>query len=337
MANLITSVPTVDTTTWDVYFKPLLDDPRINALPFNISIGNMPKNIYFNTNADKITGAKTACGWSFKGDGVTFTKKTLTPIELQAPVEQCYTALLKKLFGDKLPAGYKRGELSPEVIDFMVTQQNYAFNRDLLSILFLGDTDLTADDYYSLMDGVYKALLDGVAAVDGTVDANVSLTSTTLNTTNFFNTMNSVYNKQSRALRRIEASKKCWIWTQETYDLYLNYLEVATQNSAGIVQTQYVTDGITANKFKGIPIVVMGIVDERLDTDFTSGSPATAENPYRTILTAPDNHIIMLDAENGFADADVWYSKDDDKVRAVGSVLFDYKYGYGDQNVIAGF
>jgi len=337
MANLITSVPTIDTTTWDVFFKPLLDDPRINMLPFDIHIGNMPKNIFFNNNIDKITGAKATCGWSFKGGMATFTKKTLTPIELQAPVEQCYSILLKKLFGDKLPAGARRGELTPEVIEFMTTQQSYAFNRDLLSILFLGDDSLAADDYYSLMDGIYRELLNGVAANDGTVDSGVTLNATTLNATNFFNTMNAVWNKRSRQLKGMATTDLTWIWTDSVYQLYLNYLEVATQNTAGLVQTNYVTDGLYATNFKGVRIVVPKIVDERLDTDFTKGSPPVTEDPYRVILTNPKNHIILLDAENGFADADVFYDKLADKVYAVGSVLMDYQYGYGDQNVIAGF
>ena len=337
MANLITSVPSIETTTWDVYFKPLLDDPRINALPFDISIGNMPKDIFFNNNIDKITGAKTTCGWSFKGDMATFTKKTLTPIELQASVEQCYTVLLKKLFGDKLPAGARRGELTPEVIDFMTTQQSYGFNRDLLSILFLGNDALSADDYYSLMDGVYQELLNGVAAVDGTVDSGVSLTATTLNTTNFFNTMNDVWNARTRALKSLANTDLVWIWTDAVYQLYLNYLEVATQNTAGLIQTNYVTDGLYATNFKGVKIVVPKIVDERLETDFLVDTPPVPNDPYRVILTNPKNHIILLDAENGFENADVFYDKLTDKVYAVGSVLMDYQYGYGDQNVIAGF
>jgi hypothetical protein len=337
MANLITTVPAIETPTWEVYFKPLLADPRINAMPFNIGIGNMPKDIFFNNNVDKISGAKNGCGWSFKGDMASFTKKTLSPIEIQAPVEQCYTVLLKKLFGDKLPQGAAKGELTPEVIDFMTTQQGYGFNRDLLSMFFLGDTALTPDDYYSLKDGFYKSLLNGVAANDGTVDSGVTIDATTLNPTNFFTTLNNVYKQRSRQLKNMDKSKLVWVWTQAVYELYLDYLEVATQNTAGLVQTNYVLDGITPNVFKGIKIFVPQIVDERLESDFLVGSPALPEDPYRIVLTASDNHIILLDGEQGFQNADVFFEKLEDKVYAVGSTMWDYKYGYGDQNLIAGF
>jgi hypothetical protein len=335
MANLITSVPAIETPTWEVYFKPLLNDPLINKLPFDLSIGNMPKDIFFNGNADKITGAGSTCGWSVKGDGLAFTKKTLDPVELKAAVNQCYSVLLKKLFGDKLPDGAMRGELSNEVISFMTTQQAYAFNRDLLSILFLGDTGATPDDYYSLLDGIYTKLLAGVAANDGTVDGG-AIVAGDVDAGSFYGTMNTIYNLQPRQLKGIDNNSKVWIWTQALYDAYLNYLETSTQGTAGVIQTQYVTDGLSATKFKGIPIVVTPIVDERLETDFLSGSPAAATDPYRVILTNPKNHIIMLDG-NGFANADVFHQKKEDLVWAVGSCLMDYQYGYGDQNVIAGF
>jgi len=337
MANLITSVPSIATTQWDVYFAPLLADPQITALPFDIAIGNMPREWYFNNNVDKITGTKAACAPSFKGTMSTFTKKTLTQIEVQANVQQCYTVMLKKLFGDKLPDGIRRGELSPEIVDFMVTQQKYAFNRDLLSLIFLGDTSVSADDYYVLMDGLYKKLATGAATVDGTVDATdsgIALTSTTLNTSNFYTTMKSVKNLQTRQLKNIPNAQKVWIWTEATYQLYTSYLTVATQNTAGSIQRDGVINGVDANTFDGIPIYVANIVDERLEADFlSSGSPV---NPYRTVLTNPKNHLIYIDG-NGFADADVFHEKLTNQVYALGSAMITYEYGYGNQNVIAGF
>jgi len=81
----------------------------------------------------------------------------------------------------------------------LLTQQQYTFNRDLLSFLFLGDTTIS-DTYYSIMDGIYAKLAAGVVAVDGTVDAG-ALTASNLNTSNFFTTMKAVYDAQSRQLR----------------------------------------------------------------------------------------------------------------------------------------
>ncbi len=336
MANLIISVPTVTTQEHDIFLKPFLAEPQISQLPMKFTFGNMPREIFFNNNLDKILGAGGTCDWVSKGDNVNFTKKTLNPVPMQAQSDQCYSVLLKKLFGNNLPDGWQRGELSPEVLDFMTNQFTYAINRDFLSLLTLGDTAVTPDDYYSLIDGLYTKLLAGATAVDGTVKVSTTIDASALSTTNFFATMNSIYNAQSRQLKRVAKNQKTWIWTEAVYDAYLNYLEVTTQNTAGATQTQYVVDGLTATSFKGIPIVVLGIVDERLETDFLSGSPATATDPYRIILTTDENHHILMDITS-FNDIDIWHEKKDDKVYVRGSVLWDYQYGYGDLNVIAGW
>jgi len=339
MGNLITSVPSITTTEYDVYIKPFLDDPKINALPMTFTFGNMPREIFFNNNLDKIMGAGGSCGWTTKGDAVSFTKKTLNPIEVKAPVEQCYSVLLKKLFGDKLPDGARRGELSPEVIDFMTNQKNYAFNRDLLTLLFLGDTSVTPDDYYSLMDGIYTKLKAGslVAEADGTlvVDAG-TLDATSTNTTNFFTTMKAVYDAQPRALKSLAKERKNWIWTEKLYDQYLAYLYVSTQTNAGIIQREGIEGGISPTSFLGINIVVVSIVDERLETDFLPGSLLAPTNPYLAILTTPENHHVIMDG-TAFEVSHMFIQQPEDKVWLTGSALIDYQYGYGELNVIAGF
>lgn len=337
MANLITSVESINTQDYELLVKPFLDDPQIQSLPFDFIFGNMPREIHYNPNSlDKITGLKSACGWNNKGDGISFLKKTLTPIEVDASVKQCYTPVLKKLFGDKLPDGHRRGELYPELISLLLSQQLNAFNRDLLSFITLGDTALTPDDYYSLMNGICKKLKTGAAAVDGTVDAGVTLDATSLNQTNFLTTMTAVWNAQPRALRRIQKAGKAWIWTQSVYDLYTEYLQAKTQLSAGTIQTQYVTEGFTADKFLGVNILVLGIVDERLEEDFLTGSPALPEDPYRVILTVPANHVFLMDG-SGYTSADPVYLPATDDVLIPATALIAYEYGQGDLNLYSGF
>lgn len=333
MANVIASPATVAALEYQVYMKPLLEDPMIDTLPFDFIVGKfLNRELYFNTQLDKISYKKVACGWDFKG-GATFTKKTITPVEIAAPVEQCYRELINTIFAQGLPDGWERGTLSPEVINFMREQQRYAFNRDLLTILFLGD-EAHSNPYYAIKDGIYKKLAEGVAAVDGTVDAGVTLDATTLSSSNFFNTMYAVYDKRTRFMR--SKDRLVWIWTESVHDAYLTYLEKSTQGTAGVVQREHIEEGIDSKRFLGIDIVVVSIVDERLEADFVSGSPAAVENPYRVILTDPTNHKVLLDG-NGFTEQEVWYEKKDDKYYLAGSALFEYEYGYGDLNVVAGF
>lgn len=334
MANVITSVTTSSSLEYEVFLKPLLDDPAIQNLPFDFIVGKFQsKDLYFNTQLDKISVKKVACGWTYNG-GATFTKKTITPVEIAAAVEQCYTPLVETIFAGQLPDGWERGTLSAEVIDFMITQRNYAFNRDLLTILFLGD-ESNGNSYYAIKDGIYKKLAAGVVAGDGTVDAG-ALTATSLNTSNFFTTMDAVWQSRTRFMRSMDKSRLKWIWTESVYDAYIKYLQASTQGTAGALQTEYIVNGITTTKFQGVDIVVVPIVDERLEADFTYGSPLATNDPYRVILTDPTNHKVLLDG-SGLMNVNAWYSNDDDKYRVTGSCLFEYEYGYGQLNVIAGF
>jgi hypothetical protein len=332
MANVITSVAVQAKPEFELFLKPLLDDPKINQLPFDLIVGKYQgQELYFNTQLDKITSKKVTCGWNFSGSA-SFTKKTITPVEVQASVEACYDVLKETIFANGLPDGWRRGELSGEILNFLSEQRAYAFNRDMLSFLYLGDT-VSSTNYYTVMDGIYKKLKAGANATDGTVDAG-AVTATDLNATNFFDTLKAIYDSQSRFLKQIEKSGKVWIWTEEVYDAYINYLYKSTQTNAGIIQRESIVAGLSETVFMGIPIVVAKIVDERLEADFVDSSGVI--NPYRIILTTGSNHKVLLDA-NGFMEELAWYEKKDDTYYLAGSALLAYEYGYGELNVIAGF
>jgi len=338
MANVILSVSEQETEQYDLYLKPMLDDPAIQSLPFDFLVGAFKnRELYFNTQVDKIASLKTTCGWTFDGTSA-FVKKTLEPVEIQASVEQCYTPLINTIFAGGLPTGWQRGELSPEVLSFITDQRSYAFNRDLLTILFLGDTG-NADPYYAMNDGIYKTLYAGSLTPSFTGDDLVpnlgAISDTDMNATNFFTTLKAIYDAQPRLLKNVPKAGKVWLWTEAVYDAYLNYLYVSTQTNAGIIQRETIVGGLEEASFMGIPIVVPKIVDERLESDFTSGSPAVTENKYAIVLTKPDNHKVLMDGD-GILKSNAWYEKKDDKYYLTGSCLFDYLYGYGALNVIAG-
>lgn len=335
MANVITSIAAPESLEYDLYIKPLLDSPEIQNLPFDFIIGKfVNRDLYFNTQLDKITSKKVTCGWTFSGS-TAFTKKTMTPVEVQAAIEQCYTPLINTIFAQGLPDGWERGTLSAEVLDFMLTQRGYAFNRDLLTLLFLGD-EASGDPFYAINDGIYKKLAAGAAAGDGTVDAGVTLNATTLDKTNFFTTMNAIYSARTRFMRGMDKSRLRWIWTENVMDAYETYLEISTQGQAGGIQREHIENGIEPTKFKNIPITVVPIVDERLEGDFMVGSPAAVDDPYRVILTDPTNHKVLIDGD-GLMKVNAWYENKDDKYYMTGSALFDYEYGYGELNVFSGF
>jgi hypothetical protein len=332
MANFIDNIPNLEAPEHSVFIEPLLNDPLFGQLPFDFIIGKiLTHELYFWNRADKIGSKKVTCGWEYQKGG-DYTKKPILPVKTQAAFEQCYADLLNTIHAGNLPDGVRTGELTPEIESFMVSEMIYGYNRSLLSWGLLGDT-VSSNNYYTVLDGIYKKLKAGANAADGTVDVG-AITASDLNATNFFATLKSIYDAQPRMLKGLAKNAKRWLWTESVYDLYTNYLYVTTQTNAGVIQRESITDGLDANTFLGIPIVVLSIVDERLEEDFVDSSGVI--DPYRIILTDPTNHKILWDGGE-FQNGKVWYSDDDDVVRAAASAHLVYEYGFGSLNVIAGF
>lgn len=337
MANFIETAP-VAPAEYDLFIRPFLDDPRITDLPFDfINTKFVDRKAYFNTDFTGTAYEKVTCGWTYAG-GVGFTEKDIIPVELALAIEQCYEPLMKTIFANGFPDGWERGKLSPEVRELMQKFLADGFNLNLLQLLFLGDDSLSTNPY-QISDGIYKRLQEGALAGDGTVDANVTLNATTLNTTNFHNTMMSIYAQMPNRMKRSARSNKSrlrWIWTDLVYAAYEAFISATTQTNAGIIQREGIVGGISLNQYLGIPITVVPFVDDALLADFPTGSPATGTDPYRVILTDPSNHKVYMD-NGGFTKIHTWYSDDDDKYRAAVSALFFYQYGYGDLNLFSGF
>jgi hypothetical protein len=332
MANFIDNIPNLEAPEHSVFIEPLLNDPLFGQLPFDFIIGKiLTHELYFWNRADKIGSKKVTCGWEYQKGG-DYTKKPILPVKTQAAFEQCYADLLNTIHAGNLPDGVRTGELTPEIESFMVSEMIYGYNRSLLSWATLGDT-VSSNNYYTVLDGIYKKLKAGANATDGTVDLG-AITATDVNTTNIYNTFKSIYNAQPRMLKGLAKGEKRWLITEAVYDALVDYVESKTQTNAGIVETQYVLGGVEITKFLGIPVTVLSIVDERLEEDFIDSSGVI--NPYRIILTDPTNHKILWDGGE-FQNGKVWYSDDDDVVRSAASAHFVYEYGFGPLNVFAGF
>lgn len=322
MANAINTVATFEGKNDELYLKPFTNDPTIAQLGFDVKVAKVPLLLYFNSQLSKITKEKVACGWDFQG-AASVTKKTLSPVELAASIEQCYTVFMQTYFAEGLGAGAARGELSPEIIDILQQLHFDANKQDLLRMLFLGDTT-NVDNDYSAFDGIYTKL---AASSSPSVGA---LVAADFNTTNILTTLAEIWNAQSRIMKGIELGRKVMIVTGNIYDAYVDYLL-----SVGVQFDQSkIVNGIQTVTYRGVPVVAARWVDAALEADFTTSN--VTENPYRVILTVADNHKLLLD-KSSFGDAMAWYERKDDKYYVVGSGLYAYEYGYDELNVIGGF
>lgn len=325
MADVITSIATFEGVNEELFQKPFYEDPAVSDLGLKVVVGVNPRLAYFNTNLDKKTIEKTACAPTYQ-TGIAITKKTITPVEFELSIEQCYRDFVGTLYGDKLPAGVAKGELTPEITDFLLGIHNSTFRNDMVRKMFLSDTG-DADTFYSSFDGVYSKLTGSTYDAGALVAGDFALNA-------IEETMYDIYNTQSDLLRAVpDAQKKLWV-TGNVFDAWKRYLQanVASFNvtavQSGIADTQ-----VTYN---GIPLVPLRFVDRALAADFLDSS-GNVVDPYRVILTAPNlNHQLVMDKAS-FGDAKAWYSADDNMYRISGTAFFAYEFGYDELNVVAGF
>jgi hypothetical protein len=333
MANAVTSLPANGSIPYEMFWKPLLNDPKINALPFDVLSGKIGKELYFDAEFTSAPSIKTSCGWDYKA-GTGITKKALNPVELDFSFEQCYTVFLKSIFGDTLPDGLRKGELTDELKTRIVEKQSNAFNTNLLYALFLSDkTSGTA--WLAGIDGVYTKLLEGVADSDGTVDAG-AISDSDLTLANIEGTLYGIYTAQSNLLKTFDNGQKAFIVTQTVYEAWTRFLQVGNGSAFVLNNADAIKNGVTGITYQGIPMINANYVDRGLALYGTTGSPASTVNPNRVILTVPTNHKIMIDG-TGFETVDPFYERKDDMVYSPASAMVDYQYGYGELNVIAGF
>ncbi|CAB4183683.1 hypothetical protein UFOVP1106_51 [uncultured Caudovirales phage] len=333
MANAVTTIAENNSLAYEVFWKPLLNDPKVNALPFDIISGKIGKELYFDSEFTDSPTIKAACGWDFK-TGSEITKKALDPVELDFSFEQCYTVFVKSIFGDTLPDGLKKGELTPDIINRILTKQSNAFNTNMLYALFLSDTG-GSTPWLAGIDGVFTKLLAGVAGNDGTVDAG-AIADSDLTPANIEGTMYGIYTAQSNLMKTFDNAQKAFIVTQTVYEAWARFLQIGNGSAWFYQDPMAIKNGVTGITYQGIPLINANYVDRGLALYGTAGSPPAVVDPNRVVLTVPSNHKIMIDG-TGFEMLDPFYDRKCDKVYSPASAMIDYQYGYGELNVIAGF
>lgn len=333
MANAVTTIADNNSLAYEVFWKPLFNDPKINALPFDIISGKIGKELYFDSEFTDSPTIKAACGWDYK-TGTGITKKVLNPVELDFSFEQCYTVFLKSIFGDSLPDGWRKGELTPEIINRILTKQSNAFNTNMLYALFLSDTG-GSTPWLAGIDGVFTKLLAGVAGNDGTVDAG-AISGSDLTLANIEGTMYGIYTAQSDLMKTFDNNKKAFIVTQTVYEAWSRFLQVGNGSAWNYANPAAIQNGVSGITYQGIPLINANYIDRGLALYATAGSPPAVVDPNRVLLTVPSNHKIMIDG-SGFEMIEPFYDRKDDMVYSPASAMVDYQYGYGELNVIAGF
>lgn len=312
------------------FLKPIIEEPKITSLGWTFEFGQTDMWLYFNTSLGKITRAKTSCGSTDGTDGADVTRKKLEYVEVEAYKEQCYKTFDNTILAMARKTGVSKADLisgAGDISTLLRSLVQEAVSRDFLRITLLANTALASADY-NMLDGWYVK----VNADPDTIQSGVSLTSTTLNPTNFVGTITSIYNARSRRAKQTANNQMAWYVTRNVYDAWQSFL--LSNQSTDTSLNRFISGEVPGSLF-GIEVIVLDIVDEYLEADFTNSG--VTDQPYRIVLARKDQTYVALDSSSAGDELEIWYDKDTQLNKYRSNYNLDIQIGYGEYFTTAGF
>ncbi len=312
------------------FIKPIIEEPTLTSLGWEFIYGQTDMWLYFNSTLGKITREKTACGSTDSTDGIDVTRKQIQYVELEAYKTQCYKTFDNTILAMARKTGINKADLingTGDIQKLLLQVVEEAVMRDFLRIALLANTALASADY-NMIDGWYVK----VNADPDTVDSGVTVNATTLNTTNFVATMTSIYTARSRRAKQTPNSEMAWYVTRNVYDAWQSFLlsNQATDTSL----TRFINGEVPASLF-GIEMIVLDIVDEFLEADFTNSG--VTDQPYRIVLAKKDQTKVAIDSPSAGKELEIWYDNNTELNKYRAKYNLDIQIGYGEYFTTAGF
>ena len=327
---IVDSVVTFEGESKGFFIKPIIEEPTLVSLGWDFVYGQTDMWLYFNTTLGKITREKTACGSTDSTDGIDVTRKQIQYVELEAYKTQCYKTFDNTILAMARKTGINKADLingTGDIQKLLLQVVEEAVMRDFLRIALLGNTALASADY-NMIDGWYVK----VNADPDTVQSGITLNATTLNTTNFNGTIQSIYVQRSRRAKQTPASEMAWYVTRNVYDAWQAYL-LSNANTDSSLNA--FISGDVAPKLLGIDLIVLDIVDEFLEADFTSSG--VTDQPYRIVLAKKDQTKVAIDSPSAGKELEIWYDNNTELNKYRAKYNLDIQIGYGEFFTIAGF
>lgn len=169
--------------------------------------------------------------------------------------------------------------------------------------------------YFNILNGFFKqfeTLITGDAArrVTITENAGANYAAQALLPANVQSYLkNMIYKADLRLRNNKNAILLC---TQTVYDAYEQSLEL---QDGRVLESMYVNlvDGMKGLKIKGRVLVPMPIWDKIIASYYNTGTKWI--NPHRVVFSTKDVLAVGVDSESSFGDMDIWYNKDERKVK----------------------
>lgn len=271
----------------------------------------------------KITKVDPGCGTGVTSPTVTRTQKFWAPVDVKAWVDQCWTDLKGTIHEAQLKSGNDKSDLTNTQIEkFMLDLLEPAAYSDFLRMLWLSKTTIVAGELtggagdvanYNQIDGFWTLIFAGVGA--GTIKKKpisenaLGAGLQVVGTGRAYAILDSVFKNATTVLKQVDKSKKVLYVTRGLYEEYETWLESKDSLESSYAKLQ---DGQTTLTFRGVPLIIVDIVDQFLDSDFNLSG--VVDKPNRVILTVKDNFQAGVDGDTTDPTAmEVWYERKDEK------------------------
>jgi len=324
-ASLLTGTPLTYTGQMavDYVIKPAINTGRVDDFMKVVYGVKTRQQVIFAEPLYKITKVDPGCGTGVNNPTVTRTEKFWEPVNVKAWVDQCWTDLKGTIDEAKLKAGNDKSDLTNTAIEkFMLDLLEPAAYSDFMRMCWLGKTAINAAELtfgatdvpnYNQVDGFWTKLFQGYAAgliKKVTIAENANAAGAQgLAKGRAYEILSAVFANAPTVLKQTNKDKKVLFVTRGVYEEYETWLESKDSLESSYTKLQ---DGQTTLTFRGVPLVIVDIVDQFLDSDFNLAGKVTM--PNRVILTVKDNFQVGVDGDSSDPTAmEVWYERKDEK------------------------
>ncbi|MGV3561565.1 hypothetical protein [Larkinella arboricola] len=312
--------------------KPAVEYGLLEDFFFKVKTGlKVNERVYFLHTINKITRKGQGCNPDSKNTTIPRSEKLWNPEEVEARLDFCWKELKGHLEEKELKAGTDVSNIEgTKVEEYLLDLLVPAAYRDLMRMVWLSRKSITADDLtngeddvenYDQIDGFFKKITDAVGKgetpyVAIAKNSQSSAAAQQLAAGEAVTIMRAVIGKQKPLLRSTDKSQKVFYVTRSIYENYYDYLEGNDKLESA---RKMLIEGVEVLTYRGIPLVVLDVVDDYVESDFFVDG--TFDKPNRVVLTAKHNFQIGVDTDTtNPIIMQWWYEKKERKV------YFEYQY-----------
>ncbi|GAB3889841.1 hypothetical protein GCM10028803_00300 [Larkinella knui] len=305
--------------------KPAIEYGLLEDFFFRVKTGlKVKEKVYFLTPINKITVKSQGCDPSSTAKSIPRTQKVWDPQDVEGRLEFCWTELNGQLEESQLKAGSDVANIEGTVVEgYLLDILVPAAYRDLMRMAWLSKKTITSGELtggagdvknYDQLDGFMKKIVDGVGAslipyAAIAKNAQTTVSAQALAAGESVTLMRTAFGKQKPLLRSTDKRQKVFYVTRSIYSNYEDYLEANDKLESARKQ---LIDGVETLTYRGIPLIILDVVDDYVETDFLiSGA---LDRPNRLFLTVKENLQIAVDTDTSNpVQMQYWYEKKDRK------------------------